>query len=99
MNLTERAVLDLAERWYHRCLEPGGDSFTDLYQAISAWKNEPCGALSTMWDDLQAQVDAEAKTRAERGEYLIDVDLDTGRVDAWGCRVRKPVRYLESNAP
>ncbi len=94
MTLTERAVLDLAETWYHRWhTEDGGESFTDLYQAISAWKNEPFGSLSTMWDDLQAQVDAEAQTRAERGEHLIDIFMyepDGGE---------REYQYLESNAP
>ncbi len=97
MNLTERAILDLAETWYHRWhTEDGGDSFTDLYQAISAWKNEQCGvpvAMSAMWDDLQAQVDAEAKTRTERGEHLIDVFMYEPDGE------EREYQYLESNAP
>jgi hypothetical protein len=97
VNLNDRAVLDHVDAWYESASRADAP---DLYIAAGARRNEPCPyAPSTMWDDLQAQVDAEAKTRAERGEFLIDVELDTGLVDKRGRRISKPARYLDSNAP
>lgn len=100
MTLTERAVLDLAETWYHQWhTEDGGASFLDLYQAISAWKNEPCAPPSTMWADLQVQMACEAGNRAMFDEHLIEISIDTGRVDDLGERIFEEALYLDSNRP
>jgi hypothetical protein len=54
---------------------------------------------NVLMGDLQSQIDHEAWERHQRGEHLIEVELDTGRIDAFGRRIFETALYLETNSP
>lgn len=98
---TARAVLDRAEAWYDSWPSPPPREDLaeelDLYRAVSRLQQEACPYWpSSMWQDLQAQIDIESRLRAERGEHLIDISMFD---EVEGERVERRYRYLENNAP